>query len=90
MVVKDDIALKKTELLERRARLSAAQRAQLEERLRGKPVSRPDAIPRRSEAGPAPLSFAQQRLWFIDQWEPGNVAYNLPSAVRLVGWIDCV
>ncbi|NPD29818.1 non-ribosomal peptide synthetase, partial [Corallococcus exiguus] len=35
-----------------------------------------------------PLSFAQQRLWFIDQMEPGTALYNLPVAVRLVGSLD--
>src|SRR5262249_8288009 len=35
-----------------------------------------------------PLSFAQQRLWFIDQMDSGNVAYNIPSAVRLEGRLD--
>jgi len=34
---------------------------------------------------PLPLSFAQQRLWFLDQMAPGDVAYNLPGAVRLRG-----
>ena len=32
-----------------------------------------------------PLSFAQQRLWFIDQLDPGNSVYNFPVAVRLKG-----
>jgi hypothetical protein len=35
-----------------------------------------------------PLSFSQQRLWFIDQMEPGNPAYNIAQALRLVGEIE--
>ncbi len=35
-----------------------------------------------------PLSFAQQRLWFFDQLVPGSPAYNLSSAVRIVGNLD--
>jgi len=37
--------------------------------------------------GAIPLSFAQQRLWWIDQLDPGSTAYNLPLAVRLSGAI---
>ncbi|WP_149404649.1 non-ribosomal peptide synthetase, partial [Dictyobacter arantiisoli] len=35
-----------------------------------------------------PLSFAQQRLWFLDQLEPGSAAYLVPSALRMQGTID--
>src|SRR5215208_6110519 len=35
-----------------------------------------------------PLSFSQQRLWFIDQLEPGGSFYNLASAFRFRGRLD--
>ena len=35
-----------------------------------------------------PLSFAQQRLWFLNQVEPNNTAYNLLDAVRLTGSLN--
>jgi alpha-ketoglutarate-dependent taurine dioxygenase len=35
-----------------------------------------------------PLSFAQQRLWFLDQLDPGNHIYNEPSAIRLEGALN--
>ena len=41
-----------------------------------------------SRNGHLPLSFAQQRLWFLDQLEPGTIAYNLPMAARLTGQIN--
>lgn len=37
---------------------------------------------------PQPLSFAQQRLWFLDQLDPGNTAYNMPGAFRVKGRLD--
>ena len=40
--------------------------------------------------GALPLSYAQQRLWFLDQFEPGQAAYNIPAALVLKGTLDSV
>jgi hypothetical protein len=65
-------------------------RALLERKLlemrRGGP--RPDVIAPRDRTQPCPLSFPQQRLWFLDQWDPGAPTYNAALAFRLRGPLD--
>ncbi|HEX2523710.1 MAG TPA: amino acid adenylation domain-containing protein, partial [Terriglobia bacterium] len=48
----------------------------------------PDIQHKRKAAQPAPLSFSQQRLWFIDRFLPGRSLYNIPIAFRLRGSLD--
>jgi amino acid adenylation domain-containing protein len=52
------------------------------------PASSRHAIPRRAAGTEAPLSFAQRRLWFLDQLVPGNAAYNISAAFQLSGVLD--
>ncbi|HEV7506853.1 MAG TPA: amino acid adenylation domain-containing protein [Thermoanaerobaculia bacterium] len=54
-------------------------------REQGLASTREEAIPRQPEAEGYPLSFNQQRLWFLDRLHPGSAAYNLPVAMRLEG-----
>ncbi|AKT37645.1 amino acid adenylation domain-containing protein [Chondromyces crocatus] len=51
------------------------------------PAAAEKALPPRA-AGPSPASFAQQRLWFMDQWETENAFSNIPTAVILRGVLD--
>ncbi|WP_446224337.1 amino acid adenylation domain-containing protein [Nocardia sp. IBHARD005] len=46
------------------------------------------ALAARERPARIPLSLAQQRMWFLNQFDPGSVAYNIPMAVRLHGAID--
>src|SRR5688572_10682175 len=69
-----------------RPELSAARRALIEARLRGQ-VRSSGIVPRVHRDG-APLSFAQERLWFIDRLDPGSATDNIPLAWRLDGALD--
>ncbi|VVJ19160.1 Polyketide synthase modules and related proteins [Amycolatopsis camponoti] len=56
----------------------------------GLPAARATArpIPAVPRDGALPLSFAQQRLWFLDEFEPGSTEYLSPTALRLRGELD--
>ena len=45
-------------------------------------------IPRLERGAPLALSYAQQRLWFLQQLEPASAAYIIPGALRLTGPLD--
>lgn len=72
--------------------LTPAQRAalfqQLQQRRRQEvpPQPRIERQPRTTNR--FPLSFAQQRIWFLDQFEPNNPQYNIPQAFRIRGALD--
>jgi amino acid adenylation domain-containing protein len=72
------------------ADLSLAQRTELELRLLGNRAGATTvpAIPRRDPGAPVPLSFAQQRLWFLDQLYPGRSTYNIGRRIRIGGALE--
>ncbi|MFE1174091.1 amino acid adenylation domain-containing protein [Streptomyces sp. NPDC058773] len=45
-------------------------------------------LPAREPSVPVPLSFTQQRLWFLDQLDPGGLGYQVSWAFRLTGALD--
>ncbi|TCP54467.1 amino acid adenylation domain-containing protein [Tumebacillus sp. BK434] len=81
-------------LSDRLAALSPEQRALLEKKLQQKNIDSSKlakaepAIPRRTSEGPAPLSVDQERIWFFQQMEPNDPAYNMYSVVKITGDLD--
>lgn len=76
----------------KRSQLSADKLALLEKMKRGefaKTIVK-DNITRYKGKGSIPLSFAQERLWFIDQLVPNSSAYNVPGAIKLSGHLNVV
>ena len=81
-----------------KGRLTPSLRAQLQERKaeilnflqRANSISRSTLEPIRSvpRDGDLPLSFAQQRLWFLDQLEGQSASYNMPGALCLTGSLN--
>ena len=78
------------DLHEQIAKLTPEKRALLEQRLveQGLPLPNSGRIERRQSGEPSVLSHAQQRLWFIQQFDPQNTAYNICAALRLTGLLD--
>nr|ARU08073.1 MlcK [uncultured bacterium] len=62
--------------------------AELDKALSVSDVARPAVVPVRPRPDRLPLSFAQQRLWFLDKLEDGAATYNTPVALRLSGDLD--
>lgn len=81
---------KSDEIIKRRSKLSPAKQAILEKRLRGEhdPDTKQIVIPRRTQHSAAPLSFAQQRLWFLEQLDPSNSYYSELACVQLTGVLN--
>ena len=71
------------------ATATVAELAQLIEQLQQQKLqlTAPPILPRPRDAQ-LPLSYAQTRLWFLDQFDPNSSFYNIPTALRLVGTLN--
>src|SRR6266545_1346775 len=76
------------ELSVKRAKLTTSELEALRARLSGLGRRPETGVRRRPEGSEAVLSFAQQRLWFLDQFEPGSDEYNVGLGLRLRGELD--
>ncbi len=74
----------------RLAELSPEKRALLMKKLQEKSQQQAKkfAIPRRENQSEYPMSFAQERMWFLYQWDPSSPSYNMPAAVRFQGKLN--
>lgn len=74
---------------DRLARLSGEKRTQLLERLKQTETGQKNRIHKRNGTEKAmPLSFAQERLWFLSQLSPDSVSYNEAGAIELIGKLN--
>ncbi|HLL46318.1 MAG TPA: condensation domain-containing protein, partial [Longimicrobiaceae bacterium] len=62
--------------------------ARVEQARRGGGAAPVPPVERVEHDGPVPLSFAQERLWFLEQMRPGEGLYTIPVALRLTGALD--
>ncbi|HEY9475610.1 MAG TPA: condensation domain-containing protein, partial [Mycobacteriales bacterium] len=86
--LQDEIELLEAKLRQARARLEQSQADQDDRGGAATPAGEALLVRRSADAGPAPLSYQQEQLWFMDQMVPGLAAYNVPLSLRLTGELD--
>ena len=81
--------MSRSNIRDRLAKLTPEQQGALAARIQQSGlVKRDHGIPRRPTDVPVEMSFAQQRLWFMQQLQPENPFYNMPIPLRLTGRLD--